>query len=229
MEELQRRQGDDIVVLSDYELAEKNSGRPFTDIWKYVKRGRSRDNGHYEATCNFCNKKWRRGKPACLRAHIANHCTSVNIPADVKSYFIKIVTNEKKREYSSDSETENNQNMSKKRKITKNEDNSANINNHYQKKEKLNKSRIEEIDCGLVRAFICCGIPFWIIENPAMINLLKSLNANYDPPSRKRLTEVLLENEVARVNVRVNRIIEKNENLTIGKFFYINTIYIICW
>ncbi len=89
MEELQRRQGDDIVVLSDYELAEKNSGRPFTYIWKYVKRGRSRDNGHYEATCNFCNKKWRRGKPACLRAHIANYCTDANIPADVKSYFIR--------------------------------------------------------------------------------------------------------------------------------------------
>jgi len=67
MEEPQEQQGDDIVVLSDYEPAEKNSGRPFTDIWKYVRRGKSRGNGHYEAKCNFCNKKWRRGKPACLR------------------------------------------------------------------------------------------------------------------------------------------------------------------
>src|SRR5947207_1935328 len=91
-----------------------------------------------------------------------------------------------------------NQNMSKKRKITKNEkDNSANINNHYQKKEKLNKSQIEEIDCELVRAFICCSIPFWIIENPAMINLLKSLNANYDPPSRTRQTKDLLQNNMS--------------------------------
>src|SRR5947207_15040249 len=85
-----------------------------------------------------------------------------------------------------------NQNVLKKRKITKNEkDNSANINNHYQKKEKLSKNQIEEIDCGLVQAFICCGIPFWIIENLAMINLLKSLNANYDPSSHTHLTEVL--------------------------------------
>ena len=37
-----------------------------------------------------------------------------------------------------------------------------------------------------------------------MINALKSLNANYDPPSHKYLSEALLENEVAKVNVRVN-------------------------
>ena len=54
-----------------------------------------------------------------------------------------------------------------------------------------------------------------------MINALKSLNANYDPPSRKHLSEALLENEVAKVNARVNRIIKKNENFTIGKYLYV--------
>ncbi|PKY44994.1 hypothetical protein RhiirA4_419485 [Rhizophagus irregularis] len=159
----------DIAILSDNEPKEKNSGRPFTDIWKYIKRGKSRGNGHYVGTCNFC----------------ANE-------------------NEKKRGYSSDSEPENNQNASKKQKTAKNGKSKAsgsiNINNHFQKKEKLNNNQIKEIDCGLVRAFVCCGIPLWIIENPAMINLIKSLNANYDPPSRTRLTETLLENEVAKVH-----------------------------
>jgi len=37
-----------------------------------------------------------------------------------------------------------------------------------------------------------------------MINLIKTLNANYDPPSRTHLTENLLENEVAKVNAKVN-------------------------
>src|ERR1043165_3239440 len=136
----------------------------------------------------------------------------------------------KKREYSSDNEIENN--VSKKQKITKNRkgkaSDSANINDHYQKKEKLNSNRIEEIDREVIRAFICCGIPFWIIENPTMINLLKSLNANYDPPSRKRLSETLLENEVAKVNTKVNRIIEKNENFTIGKYLYKILLIIFC-
>ncbi|CAB4444471.1 unnamed protein product [Rhizophagus irregularis] len=168
-------------------------------------RGKSRGNGHYEATCSFCNKKWSRGKPASLRAHIANHCTATNIPANVQSYFIQVVANEnenKREYYSSDNEAETSACPAK-------------INNHFQKKEKLNSNRINEIDCGLVRAFICCGIPFWIIENPLIINLLKSLNANYDPPSRICLTETLLETEVAKVNARVDRIIERNENFTI--------------
>ena len=52
-----------------------------------------------------------------------------------------------------------------------------------------------------------------------MINLIKSLNANYDPLFRTRLTKTLLENEVAKVNARVDRIIEDSENLTIGKNF----------
>ncbi len=59
--------------------------------------------------CSFCDKKWEKGKPASLKVHITNHYTSTNIPADVKSYFIKIVANEneKKWKYSFDSETEN--------------------------------------------------------------------------------------------------------------------------
>ena len=97
MEAPSQPQGDDIVILSDNESKEKNSGRPFTDIWKYIKRGKSRGNSHYEETCNFCGKKWSRGKPTSLRAHIANHCTSTNIPADIKSYFIKIVANENEK------------------------------------------------------------------------------------------------------------------------------------
>lgn len=212
------------IVLSDNDDNEKNSGRPFTDIWKYIKRGKSHGNGHYGGTCNFCGKKWSRGKPASLRAHIANHCTSLEIPADVRSYFIKIVANEneKKREYSSNSESESNESRFTKKQKTKNKKDKTsgftNINDHFQKKEKLNSSRVDEIESGLIRAFVCCGIPLWVIENPAMINLIKSLNANYDPPSRTRLTGNLLETEVAKVNARVNRIIEKNENITIGNF-----------
>ena len=158
---------DDIVVLSDSELKEKNFGRPFTDIWKYIKRGKSRGNGHYEGTCNFCGKKWSKGKPTSLKAYITNHCTGINIPANVKSYFIKILANEneKKREYS-DSESESNQNNEniKRQKIANNRKSSigsgsTNINNHFQKKEKLNSNRVKEIDYGLVQAFVCYGIP----------------------------------------------------------------------
>ncbi len=55
-----------------------------------------------------------------------------------------------------------------------------------------------------------------------MINLLKSLNANYDLSSRTHLTENFLKIEVAKINAWVDQIIEKNKNFTIGKYFYNN-------
>jgi hypothetical protein len=58
MEEPSQPQGD-IEILSDSEQVkqvEKNSGHPFTDIWKYIKRGKSYGSGHYEGSCNFCGK-----------------------------------------------------------------------------------------------------------------------------------------------------------------------------
>ena len=203
------------------ELENKNAGRPFTDIWKYIRRGSSCGNGHYGGTCKFCNKNWTRAKPSSLRAHIANHCTGKDLPGEVRSHFIRIVAKENANEnlFDSKAETSQYQKIPKKRK-----NNSSNIDDHFQKKEKLSNSRVEEIDSGLIKTFICCNIPFSVIENPVMVNCLKSLNANYDPPSRTCLTENLLKAEVAKVNARVNLVIEKSENLTIDKFFACKTL-----
>ena len=34
------------------------SRRPFTEVWKHVVQGKPRLQGHYEAKCKYCNKKW---------------------------------------------------------------------------------------------------------------------------------------------------------------------------
>src|SRR6266542_3486174 len=80
------------------ELENKNAGRPFTDIWKYIRRGSSCGNEHYGGTCKFCNKNWTRVKPSSLRAHIANHCTGKDLPGEVRSHFIRIVAKENENE-----------------------------------------------------------------------------------------------------------------------------------
>ena len=53
-----------------------------------------------------------------------------------------------------------------------------------------------------------------------MIELLKRLNASYIPPSRDRLSSILLENEVVHVNIKIDQIIENNQNLTLGIIFF---------
>ncbi|CAB5209658.1 unnamed protein product [Rhizophagus irregularis] len=65
-------------------------------------------------------------------------------------------------------------------------------------------------------AFIMCGIPFHVINNPFFINALKILNPNYIAPSRKTLSGRLLDNEVAKVNNKIDEVLEFTNNLTIG-------------
>jgi hypothetical protein len=72
------------------------------------------------------------------------------------------------------------------------------------------------IDEAISLAFIMYGIPFRVISNLFFINTLKNLNPNYDVPSRKTLSRRLLNNEVAKVNNKVDEIIEFTNNITIG-------------
>ena len=61
-----------------------------------------------------------------------------------------------------------------------------------------------------------CGIPFRVINNPFFVNALKTLNPNYNIPSREVLSGRLLDNEVAKVNNNVDEIIRFANDITIG-------------
>src|SRR3954468_6235723 len=72
------------------------------------------------------------------------------------------------------------------------------------------------IDEAITLAFVMCGIPFRVISNPFFVNALKILNPNYNVPSREVLSGRLLDNEVAKVNKKVDEIIESTDSITIG-------------
>ncbi|CAG8821197.1 11933_t:CDS:2, partial [Dentiscutata erythropus] len=74
-----------------------------------------------------------------------------------------------------------------------------------------------EIDFAFLKAFICCGISFSIIETPFFINALKLLNEKYNPPSRTTLSTTLLYIEVARITLKMNKEIKNLQNLTLAK------------
>ncbi|CAG8798444.1 16840_t:CDS:1, partial [Dentiscutata erythropus] len=59
--------------------------RPFSEVWDYFNKGIEKNNGHYEATCSYCGKKWARGKPMQLEAHLSNDC--VSCPDDISLYW----------------------------------------------------------------------------------------------------------------------------------------------
>ncbi|CAJ0890690.1 4130_t:CDS:2, partial [Entrophospora sp. SA101] len=148
-----------------------NKGGPKSDeIWNYYNKGQEKNDGHYSATCYYCSKTWARGKPAKLKAHLANEC--LPCPPDI---------------------------------------------NHFGSKKPLPLSVTERIDHALLKAWVIAGIPFEVIENPFVIDLFKELNPGYTPPSRTTLSGQLLDQEVARVNLNIEKELESSNNLTLSK------------
>ncbi|CAG8823040.1 11311_t:CDS:1, partial [Dentiscutata erythropus] len=56
-----------------------------------------------------------------------------------------------------------------------------------------------ELNRALIKAFICCGIPWIVIDNSFFINLLKLLEPGYTPLHKDTLANRLLDEELAIV------------------------------
>ena len=91
----------------------------------------------------------------------------------------------------------------------------TNISSFYESTT-LTRECENSINRSLIKAFVCCNIPFHVIENPYFIDFLKQLRLAYQPPSRKVLSQGLLDIEVANVNQKIDLLLEKAENLTLG-------------
>lgn len=206
--------------------ADKKSGRPFSEIWKTdMKRGEPRGDGHYSGTCQYCSSYWKRAKPISLKIHL----TKCNLaPSEVRNYWKRELYGADE-ENSTDSDTEISNNASSKRKkifnkkINKklriNEPHQSDISNHVTNtNNELEIGVINIIDNALLNAFVCCGIPFEVVENPFFLELLKVLQPLYNPPTRQRLSGSLLEYESGRIENKINHKLDRGENYTLGNF-----------
>ena len=179
----------------------KKGGRKFTEIWKYIKRGKKISSGNYEGTCNYCDEFWVLAKPLKLKLHLAKDC--LKCPEEITRIFINELAKD---------EIQDNENPKKKQ--CGNETSIQTILNF--ERIKISDSKIKEIDNILLKAFVCCNIAFNIIENPFFIELLKTLCAGYNPPSRRKLATELLEREVIRINLKVEKVLKNTLNLTLA-------------
>ena len=97
-----------------------------------------------------------------------------------------------------------------------NSDDQTTLENFYENSD-LSKERKENIDIALIKAFVCCGLSWRLVEHPFIIELFKQLRSNYDLPDRKTLAETMLTQEVLRVSVKLYRLLDGESNLTLGK------------
>ncbi|PKK57746.1 hypothetical protein RhiirC2_797494 [Rhizophagus irregularis] len=96
-------------------------------------------------------------------------------------------------------------------------DNKSNGKNHKKNEKKYNlDNKTASITHTLVRVFICCGIPFSIIENPFFIEFLHKMRLGYESPTSELLSGRFLNQETARINDKIKKIIKNSENLTLA-------------
>ncbi|KAF0397919.1 zinc finger bed domain-containing protein 1-like [Gigaspora margarita] len=134
-------------------------------------------------------------------------CEDKNLDNKIREKYQEIVIQRQKLKEKT--QASGSKNQSKKQKI--------NI-NYYWKNENqiLAGSKKEAVDHAIIKAFAMCGLPFFIIENPWFINILKSLRSSYTPPTREYLANTLLNEKVIKVNWKTKEYLKTANNLTLG-------------
>jgi len=126
-----------------------------------------------------------------MKAHLALKCTMVTF--DIKREYLNIIKN--------------------------NNDTQQSIQNQYSRNDnnnQLDELRVEKINKALIRLFICCGIPFSVVDSPFFIDFAKSLCYEYKAPKRTTLSTRYLNAEIADITLKIEEELRHLTNLTLG-------------
>jgi len=178
------------IILEDAEnVIHKRGGKKRDNVWEYFNVVDIPNNPHKGAVCKFCSQSWKRGKPNEMKSHLALRCPRV-------TYNVKV-------EYLHT--------------ITSSEDTSKQltISDNYKKSDN-NVTESAKVDKALTRFFVCCGIPFSVVDSPFFHDFVKSLCFNYELPKRKILSTTYLDAESASITLKIEEELHQAKNLTLG-------------
>ena len=201
-------------MSSDIEFEDNNNlikhpgGRPPNPVWEHFEKKPISTSGHFSAKCNYCGVFMARGRPNELQIHLSKDCRKCSNEIQLK-YLQMIV----------DAEENQDQVVNTNKRHKTNQSQQTTLDDHWDDTTEIPDYRQKIIDKTWLKAFICCGIPFSIIENPFFVDAIKSLRSSYNPPSRNHLSGNLLNKEVIKINSKITNIL-KNENdfdFTLGK------------
>ncbi|CAB5095758.1 unnamed protein product [Rhizophagus irregularis] len=181
----------------------KKGGRPAGKIWEYFEKGAQVSRGYYAATCSFCGYYWATAKPLRLKKHITYNCQKVDSDTKIKVLILLLIDQE-------DSDENINSTSMTRRKTSQTDVDEDNENFPTSLDKEIQISKV------LVKLFVCCNLPFSLIEHPFFQEFMKVLRATYTLPTRWILSNTFLAQEIARIDVKVSRIIENEINFTIA-------------
>ena len=138
-----------------------------------------------------------------MESHLANYCNKA------PSYVI--------HEYIHQLATEDPDLLTNKKRKTTIPPGHISITDYLDSTKELPEGRTLRINRELIKAFVCGEIPFHTIENPFFVDFLNELNPAYKPPTREYLSNRLIEEEVAKINYKIDEELKNSSNLTLGK------------
>ena len=189
-----------IPINNEIDTQRKKGGRPLAIVWNYFNKGIKISSGHYVADCKSCGKHWNKGSPTMMEHHLAFECPAIN--DSVKYAFLEVISK-------CDNESVNQSN----RRIRPSNQTGL---EDFIESTKLTTKRKKDIDQALTKAVVVCNLSFQLVENPYFIEFIKQLRTAYELPSRKMLSDRLINEELGRITVKMNNLLKNSVNLTLG-------------
>src|SRR5688572_17106572 len=141
---------------------------------------------------------WATAKPLKLKKHLTYDCKKVDSDTKIKVLILLLGDREDSDEEIGSTSTT----KTKKIQVSRTDDEiNENFSTSLDKEIQINKA--------LVKLFVCCNLPFALIEHPFFHEFIKVLRASYLLPTRWMLSNTYLAQEIARIDVKVTRIIDK--------------------
>ena len=171
-------------------------GRSKDSVWIHFESSSDRKhdkiNNHYDAKCRYCNELVS-GQPERLKKHL-KRCR--NVDESIKSRYDNSIC-------SSNQNIQSTLNNSKQTKLT------SFIDKCYQNEK-------EEIDAILARMIFGLGLPLSLVEAPAFIEFCKKLRPSYELPSRRIISERLLNKEFENTQKSVKQLVNDAKFVSIA-------------
>jgi hypothetical protein len=80
---------DTTPIIPEKKKRNNSGSRPKSLVWgDHAIQGRKVSEGHYEATCVYCDCFWKKSSPQDLKAHFANDCLKYQLIQGNFSYIV---------------------------------------------------------------------------------------------------------------------------------------------
>ncbi|CAG8465990.1 7040_t:CDS:2 [Racocetra persica] len=178
-----------------YTNKKNKRGRPRNPLWdSHFTEINTQESGHKGWRCNYCKEENVRATEINMNTHLALICKTV--PLNIKQDCLRnFPTPNKKRQIEHDIASGL----------------QPRIDSKFQNISKMDSGQEQLCHKALTRLFVCCGIPFWIVENPFFLDFCKNLCCSYKPPDRKALSNDWLNYETARIVVSMEKELENEK------------------